>query len=45
MRHYANVNGYAMATNARAVSESFLLGRTVVTIDYRDYQIQLRPAK
>jgi hypothetical protein len=45
MRHYATVSGYAMATQARAVSNSFLLGRTTVTIDYRDYQIQLRPAK
>jgi hypothetical protein len=34
-----------MATQARAMSDSFLLGRTTVTIDYRDYQIQLRPAK
>jgi len=34
-----------MATNARAVSESFLLGRTIITIDYRDYQIQLRPSR
>jgi hypothetical protein len=33
-----------MATQARAVSDSFLLGQTVVTIDYRDYQIQLNPA-
>jgi hypothetical protein len=32
-----------MATHARAVSNSFLLGKTVVTIDYRDYQVQLRP--
>jgi outer membrane lipoprotein-sorting protein len=45
MRHYVNVSGYAMATQARAVSDSFLLGRTIVTIDYRDYQIQLRPVK
>jgi hypothetical protein len=45
MRHYARVNGYAMATQARAVSDSFLLGRTTVTIDYRDYQIQQSPAK
>jgi outer membrane lipoprotein-sorting protein len=43
MRHYVNVSGYAMATQARAVSDSFILGRTTVTIDYRDYQIQLRP--
>jgi outer membrane lipoprotein-sorting protein len=45
MRRYASVDGFAMATQARAVSESFLLGRTTVTIDYRDYQIQTRPGK
>ena len=45
MRSYASVNGFAMATQARAVSDSFLLGQTVVTIDYRDYQIQLSPAR
>jgi hypothetical protein len=44
-RQYVNVNGFAMATQARAVSDSFLLGRTIVTIDYRNYQIQLGPAK
>lgn len=43
MRQYVNVNGFAMATQAHAVSESFLLGQTTVTVDYRDYQIQLRP--
>jgi hypothetical protein len=41
MRQYASVNGFAMATHARAVSNSFLLGKTVVTIDYRGYQMQL----
>jgi outer membrane lipoprotein-sorting protein len=45
MRQYTNVNGFGMATQARAVSDSILFGRTTVTIDYRDYQIQLRPAK
>jgi hypothetical protein len=45
MRHYVNVNGYSMATQARAVSDSFILGQTTVTIDYRDYKIQLRPAR
>lgn len=44
MRHYANMNGYAMATHARAESSSLLFGRTVVTIDYRDYNFELRPA-
>jgi hypothetical protein len=45
MRQYTNMNGFAMATHARAVANSFLFGQTVVTIDYSDYQIQLRPAK
>lgn len=45
MREYANVSGFAMATHARAESNSFLVGRTVVTIDYRDYQIEVRPAR
>jgi outer membrane lipoprotein-sorting protein len=44
-RQYVNVHGFAMATEARAVSESFLLGRTTVTIEYRDYQIELSPAR
>ncbi|MDR3751045.1 MAG: hypothetical protein P4K94_06105 [Terracidiphilus sp.] len=45
MRQYTNVSGFAEATHARAVSNSFLFGKTVVTIDYRDYQIQLRPTQ
>lgn len=45
MRQYANVSGFAQAIHARAVSESMLIGQTVVTIDYRDYQIELRPSK
>ena len=45
MRHYVSVNGYAMATHARAVSDSLLIGRITVTIDYRDYKMQLRPAR
>lgn len=45
MRQYVNVNGFGMATHARAVTDSFLLGRTTITIDYRDYQIQLRPGR
>jgi hypothetical protein len=45
IRQYTNVDGFSMATHARAVSDSFMFGRTIITIDYRDYQIQLRPAK
>jgi hypothetical protein len=44
MRWYVSMNGYSMATHARATSDSFLLGRTIVTIEYREYQFQLRPA-
>lgn len=43
MRRYANMQGYAMATHARAESSSLIFGRTVVTIDYSDYHFQLRP--
>ena len=42
MREYADVDGFAEATHARAESDSFLFGQTVVTIDYRDYQVQAR---
>ena len=45
MRQYAKVSGFAQATHARAESNSFLFGQTIVTIDYRDYQVQLLPAK
>lgn len=45
MRQYASVNGFAMATHARAVSNSLVLGKTVVTIDYRGYQMQLRGSR
>lgn len=43
MRRYANMQGYAMATHARAESSSMFFGRTVVTIDYSDYHFVLRP--
>jgi hypothetical protein len=42
MRHYVNMNGYPMATRSRAESNSFFFGRTVVTIEYSDYDIHLR---
>jgi outer membrane lipoprotein-sorting protein len=41
-RQYAKVGEFAQGIHARAQSDSFLFGQTVVTIDYRDYQIQLR---
>jgi hypothetical protein len=44
MRQYINIDGFGEATHARAVSNSSLFGQTVVTIDYRDYSIQLRGA-
>lgn len=42
MRQYIDIDGYGEAVHARAQADSFLLGQTVVTIDYRDYQIQSR---
>lgn len=43
MRQYALVSGFAQATHARAVSNTSLFGKTIVTIDYDDYQIRLAP--
>jgi len=43
MRQYATVSGFAMATHARAESDSSLFGRTILTIEYTDYQVQLSP--
>jgi outer membrane lipoprotein-sorting protein len=43
LRQYTNVSGYPEATRARAVSNSFMFGQTVVAIDYQNYQVQLRP--
>jgi hypothetical protein len=45
MRQYANVNGFSMAMHARAESKSFLFGRTVVTVDYSNYRLQIKPVK
>jgi hypothetical protein len=39
-RQYAMIDGVAMATHARAESNSWMVGQTVITIDYNDYQIQ-----
>jgi hypothetical protein len=42
MRQYAMVDGFSMATHARAESSTFLYGRTVVTIDYTGYKIDVK---
>ncbi len=42
MRQYAMVEGFSMATHARAESSTFLYGRTVVTIDYSGYKIDVK---
>lgn len=44
-RQYTMMDGFPMATHARAVSNSWLVGQTVITIDYTDYVIQLRASK
>lgn len=43
MREYKKVHGYAMATHARAESNSHIIGRTVVTVEYSDYQLTFYP--
>jgi len=45
MRQYSNIDGYAMSKHARAESNSALFGRTVVTIDYSDYRLQIAPER
>ena len=45
MRQYTNIDGYSMATHARAESHSALIGRTVVLIDYSGYKLQTTPAR
>jgi hypothetical protein len=39
MREYTNIGGFSMATHARAESHNAVFGKTVVTIDYTDYQV------
>ncbi len=43
-RQYSKVNGFPMATHAKAVSNSGLLGQTIVKIDYKDYEVALQAA-
>lgn len=43
-REYANIEGYSMAMRARAESKSAVFGRTVVTIDYSHYKLQIQAA-
>ncbi len=42
MRQYVDIDGFGEAVHARAESDSFLFGPTVVTVDYKDYRIQRR---
>ena len=44
-RQYTMMDGFPVATHARAVSNSWLVGQTVITIDYTDYAMQLRASK
>ncbi|MGB6689701.1 MAG: hypothetical protein WBE76_17835 [Terracidiphilus sp.] len=41
VRDYAEFSGFSEATHARAVSDSTIFGRSIVTIDYDGYQIEL----
>jgi hypothetical protein len=43
MRVYEPIDSFAMATHAKAVTESDLFGPTTVTVDYTGYQIRQLP--
>lgn len=45
MRQYAKFSGFSEATHARAATSSFLFGQTVITIDYSDYELNIRATK
>ena len=45
MRQYTNIEGYSMAIHARAESDSAFLGRTVVIIDYSNYNLEIKTGK
>ena len=44
-RQYASIEGFPMATHAKAVSKSWLLGQTTIKIDYTGYEIKQRAAQ
>lgn len=44
-REYEQIDGFPMATHARAESSSLFFGRTVVTIDYTDYRLRLSSSR
>ena len=41
-RQYTTIDGFPMATHARAVSNSWLAGQTIIQIDYTGYELQVR---
>lgn len=41
-RQYTTIDGFPMATHAKAVSNSWLVGETTIKIDYTGYELQLR---
>lgn len=41
-RQYTMIDGFPMATHARAVSNSWLAGQTIIKIDYTGYEMQVR---
>lgn len=44
-RQYTMIDGFPMATHAKAVSNSWLLGQTTIKIDYTGYEMMVRPAQ
>lgn len=44
-RQYTSIDGFPMAIHAQAISQSWLLGKTIVKIDYLNYEIHPTSAK
>jgi hypothetical protein len=44
MRQYSQIEGFPMATHARAESSSLLFGRTLILIEYSDYHLEVQTA-
>ncbi|MDQ6665430.1 MAG: outer membrane lipoprotein-sorting protein [Acidobacteriota bacterium] len=42
-RDYEQIEGFSLATRSHAVCDSFLLGQTELTIEYRNYKVRVAP--
>jgi hypothetical protein len=45
VRDYIEVDGFSLARKSHAISQTFLLGKTDLTIEYTDYRVNGAGAK